>query len=223
MNATSLLARFLELANGSAAYFVSGSFSFLPRLRHYREPEHDLDVAVDARLFGQIRERLGSDDRLHVLSLSEVALADASIVSRLIPFRTSFVHVTTPAGLLDLAHYEATPFALGFNLGAGLRLNLPPSVLDRVETLTWRGLPYRAGPLELAFIPKAIAYHRGPRALPSHHVEDLRRLVPLVDRSFLLELASFRGLRWLGRPLPRLLDPFAALPDLAVRLEAGAG
>lgn len=50
-----------------------------------------------------------------------------------------------------------TPSALSFTLGPGLRLSLPRSGLDRVETVTWQGLSYQAGPLELAFIPKAIA------------------------------------------------------------------
>ena len=102
-----------------------------------------------------------------------------------------------------------------FRLGAGLHLSLPPSVLDRVETLTWRGLSYRAGPPELAFIPKLLAYARRPNAVPSRHVEDLRRLAPLVDRAFLVELAQFRGLRFLGHPLPRWVDPFSSLADLA--------
>lgn len=222
MNAKALLGRFLDLANGSSAYFVSGSFSFLPRLQHYREPEHDLDIAVDTRLFARIRKHLRPDETVHVLSLPEVALADRWIISRLLPARTSFVHVTTSAGLLDLAHYVATPCALRFTLGPGLRLVLPASVFDRVETLTWQGLSYRAGPLELAFIPKALAYEQRSHALPQHHLEDLRRLAPVVDLSFLIELSRFRGLRLLGRPLPRRLDPFAALPDLARSLTNAA-
>jgi hypothetical protein len=222
MDPKALLGRFLELANGSTAYFVSGSFSFLPRLEHYRQPEHDLDVAVDAKLFGRIQQHLHPGETVHVLSLSEVALADASICARLFSPRTSFVHVTTASGLLDFAYYAGTPLALNFTLGPGLRLTLPPSVLDRVETITWQGVSYRAAPIELAFIPKAIAYSRRPDTLQSHHVEDLRRLAPLVDLSFVIELARFRGLRLLGRRLPRLVDPFDSLPDLARRIADAA-
>ena len=217
MNATALLARFLELTKGSSSYFVSGSFSFLSRLHHYREPEHDLDIAVDAALFGQMREQLHSDENLHRLSLPEVALADASFVSWL-PARTSFVHINTPEGLLDCAQYVMTPSGLSFTLGPGLRLTLPQSVLARVETITWQEFSYRAGPVELAFIPKAIAYAKNPSALDRKHVKDLRRLSPLIDPAFLEELAQFRGLHLFGRPLPRGLDPFARLPEIARKI-----
>jgi hypothetical protein len=57
-----------------------------------------------------------------------------------------------------LAYYRVTPSALSFKLGPGLRLELPLSVLDHVETLTWEGIAYRAGPVELAFVPKVLAY-----------------------------------------------------------------
>jgi hypothetical protein len=36
---------------GSEEYFVSGSLSFLPVLGSYREPGHDVDVAVSQGLF----------------------------------------------------------------------------------------------------------------------------------------------------------------------------
>lgn len=138
-------------------------------MQHYREPDHDLDIAVDTALFAEIRKRLQTDQTVHVLSLPEVALAEAAIVSRPLPARTSFVHVTTSAGLLDFAHYNVTPSALSFTLGPSLRFTLPLSVLDRVETITWQGLSYQAGPLELALIPKAIAFRRWPNAL--NHVQ----------------------------------------------------
>jgi hypothetical protein len=125
------------------------------------------------------------------------------------------VHVATSEGLLDFARYRTGPAGLDFRLGAGLRLTLPPSVLERVETVTWRGLSYRAGPIELAFAPKAITYHRRPHALAPHDREDLRRMAPLVDRAFLRELARRGGLRWLGRRLPRWLDPLAPLDRIA--------
>jgi hypothetical protein len=215
MDARPLLSRFLELADGSTQYFVSGSFSFLPRLQYYRDPDHDLDVAIESGSFLRIQKHLRSNETIHVLSLADLAVAEGLIIPRFLPARTSFVHVDTPAGLLDFAHYRLSPRALSFRLGPGLRLSLPHSVLDRVETLTWHGCSYRAGPPELAFIPKLIAFRRRPNALPSRHVEDLRRLAAIVDRSFLTELAQFRGLRFLGRPLLRLLDPFVSLADLA--------
>ena len=221
MDALALLQRFLELADGSEAYFISGSFSFLPRLGDYREPAHDLDIAVEAGLFRRIRARLHSDETVHVLSLPEIALADASIIARLLPVQTSFVHITTPAGLLDLAQYRLTDGEPNFRLGLGLRLALPRSVLDRVETVTWRGISYRAGPIELAFIPKAVAHARRAGALPVHHVEDLRRLAPLVEHSLLKQLACFRGLRWCGYPLPRRLDPFTGLENVVQMLADG--
>ena len=89
--------------------------------------------------------------------------------------------------------------------------------------ITWQGFSYRAGPIELAFIPKAIAYAKNPGALDRKHVEDLRRLSPLIDPAFLAELAQFRGLRLFGRPLPRDLDPFAKLPEIARKIAQSFG
>lgn len=213
MNPRALLARFLELADGSEAYFVSGSFSFLPLIEHYREPDHDLDVAVDARLLNRILGRLGPEDVVRELSCSEVAVADQSAIARFVPGRTSFVHITTRAGLLDLASYTVRRRQLSFSLGFGLRLFLPPSVVQRVKILVWQDLAYRAGPPEIAFLPKAIARHRSPARIPDRHREDLRRLEAIVDPRFVAELVHSRGLRCLGLPLPRALDPFAPLAE----------
>jgi hypothetical protein len=85
-------------------------------------------------------------------------------------------------------------------------------VLDRVKIITWRGIAYRAAPVELAFLPKAIGYIRS--ALPPHHLVDLQHLARIVDWDFIADLLTSGGLRVVGRRLPHFLagwlDPFTS-------------
>jgi hypothetical protein len=198
----------MSAVSASEDYFVSGSLSFLPLAPYYREPEHDVDVAMSSALFQACHAQLAWDGWTEWLALGEIAVANRCIVARALPFRSSFVHIHTPEGLLDIACFDRRRDRLVFRLGAGLTLELPASVLDHVRELSWRGIAYRAGPPELALIPKLASAAPGD----AKHAEDLRRLRPLIRGDLVERLLASGGIRWLRLPLPRCLDPlYAAL------------
>lgn len=181
----------LRIVGESPEYFVSGSLSFLPLLPRYREPKHDVDVGVSVELFRQHRAEFEAAGHLHVLRLSEVAIADASPVTWLLAPRTKFVHIATPDGLIDLSQYRLRSNGIEIFLGAGLTLRVPRTVLERVRMLQWQGLSCRAGPPELAILPKALWYlawkesGADPTPVEQKHLVDLRNASVLVDWEFL--------------------------------------
>lgn len=219
-----LLQRLLDLVGSSDDYFVSGSLSFLPLLPGYREPGHDVDVALSRDLYESCRARFAAGERPAVLRFRDVAVAAESAFAAVLPFRTGFVHVDTPVGLLDLATYRRAAEGLDFRLGAGLGLRLGAWILAEVRELEWAGMRYRAGPVELAFLPKAAWYVRARRSgggRAGKHLEDLRRLVPLVRWEVVGRILAERPFRWRGRPVPMSLDPVPAAAVLSLRNELG--
>jgi hypothetical protein len=230
VDARLLLERLLRVVAGSRDYFVSGSLSFLPLLPPYREPGHDVDAALEQRLFEARRGAISAEGEARVLRLAEVAVAQDSAIARWVSPRTGFVHVETADGLLDLAAYTAGGGRISFGLGGGLSGSLPAQVLDRVRTLEWKGLCYRAGPPELAFLPKALLHVRARRRrspvapeLRKHEL-DLERMLPIVDWDFASLLLREGTLRWLGLRVPglRRLGPLRWL-DLGRLREELAG
>jgi len=224
VNAKHLLARLLEITQGSEEYFVSGSLSFLPLLGNYRAPEHDVDAAIARESFDRRRSRLAPGERVRFLRLAEVAVAGASPLAQFFSPRTSFTHLETPDGLLDLACYRRGARGFVFSLGAGITLELPDLVRGRFRRLSWDGLEYQAGPPELAFLPKAGWYlwaESGRCPLPdAKTLGDLRRLQEIVDWDFVHELLEKGGARWLGRRLPsvlRRLDPSTYVDVMSLR------
>lgn len=233
MSVRQLLERLLRIVADSDDYFVSGSLSFLLLLPAYREPVHDVDASLSVPLFEARREVIAAEGEMHVLRLGEVAVAQDSPITRVLSPRTDFIHVDTPDGLLDLTVYGTTKSSLVFRLGAGFALDVPRDVLRRVSVLSWAGLRYRAGPPELAFLPKAVWYLRaGPAAATGNadlakHLQDLTHLLRIVDWEFLAELMRESSIRWFGRRLPgfvdRRLNPFGGLDlqSLRAQLESG--
>lgn len=214
-----LLGHLFEIVDGSDRYCVHGSLSFLPLVAPYREPGHDVDAALSVDLFNERRrvvERLGT---VETLRLSEIAVAHRMAVTRLLPLSTDFVHVETGEGLLDLTLYRRRPGRFDIRLSGGFSLSLPDLVLERARVLEWRGIRYRAAPLEMALLPKAIALEQLPgdgSAPPPEvdkHALDLRHVGSLIDWEFVARLGDHGVVRWLGRPLPgplnRRLNPFA--------------
>ncbi|MFQ5888659.1 MAG: hypothetical protein ACE5JR_01265 [Gemmatimonadota bacterium] len=226
-NAGLLLERLLETVAGSDDYFVSGSLSFLPLLGNCRQPEHDVDAAIERGVFERGKRVLSAVERIRVLRLSEVAIASELRLPRLLSPRTGFVHVTGPLGLLDVSCYRKRKNALVFTLGAGLTLEVPASVMGRCRDLSWEGVRYRAGPPELAFIPKAVSHLRararrkGSRSPERTNDPDVRRLARIVDWNYVAELLEEGGLRWMGRHLPPAvasrIDPFGGSEILSLR------
>jgi len=149
-----LLERLLHIVSESGDYFVSGSLSFLPLVEPYREPAHDVDASMSVTLFESRRDVIAAQGRIQVLRLGEVAVAQDSRASRVLSPRTDFIHVNTPDGLLDLTVYRIARNSLVIRLGAGLTLEVPRYVLDRIQALTWEGISYRAGPIRISSIPK---------------------------------------------------------------------
>jgi hypothetical protein len=227
INVKFLLLHLLQAVGESDEYFVSGSLSFLPLLGSYRQPAHDVDAAVAQELFQKRKPLFGSAKQLHFLRLSEVAIAAESRLAKALAPQTSFVHIDGPNGLLDLSCYRRGARGLLFSLGAGLTLEVPHAVTARFRMLSWEGVSYQAGPPELAFIPKAAWYLRARPALSGRsgadlkHLEDLKRLVRIVDWDFVRQLLEQGGLRWFGYRLPGRIsswfDPFAASEVLALR------
>lgn len=219
----------LRIVGESPGYFVSGSLSFLPLLPAYREPEHDVDVGVSAELFRERKADFEAAGHVHVLRLSEVAIADASPIARLLAPRTRFVHIDTPDGLIDLSQYRLREGGIELFLGAGLTLRIPSAVLDRVRTLRWQGLSFRAGPPELAILPKVLWYlawkksGAEPTSVEEKHLVDLRKAASLVDWEFAESLLAATELCWLGRRFPRFLTrasiPFRELDVVRMRRE----
>ena len=73
-----LLIRPLQIVGNSDDYFVAGSLSFLPLLGNYREPQHDVDVAIAQDLFSKQAHTLSPQEHIRWLLLSEVAIAGQS-------------------------------------------------------------------------------------------------------------------------------------------------
>jgi hypothetical protein len=215
-----LLLHLLNAVGESDEYFVSGSLSFLPLIGNYRQPAHDVDAAIAQELFQKRKHLFGSAEHIRFLRLSEVAIAAESRLARAVTPQTSFVHIDSPNGLLDLSCYRREAQGLIFSLGAELTLEVPGAVTERFRLLSWEGVTYRAGPPELAFIPKAVWYLRTRATLREQydsdlkHLEDLKRLMRIIDWDFVRQLLEQGGLRWFGRRLPESfrpwLDPFAA-------------
>lgn len=229
MDIAGVLRRLLDILGSSPDYFVSGSLSFLPLVPRYREPRHDVDVGVAAELFEARRAAFEAAGEVHVLRLSEVAIADAASATRLLAPRTGFVHVETPDGLIDLSQFARREGCLELFLGAGLTLRVPGAVLERVRVLEWEGLRYRAGPPELALLPKILWYlaWKDGGAAPSpeeqKHLLDLRHAHALVDWQFAGALVAEAHFCWRGRRFPafldRLLNPFRTLEPARARDE----
>ncbi|MCI0437004.1 MAG: hypothetical protein L0271_25700 [Gemmatimonadetes bacterium] len=166
----------------------------------------------------------------HVLRLPEVAVAQASPLTRFASPRTAWVHVHTPEGLLDVSRFRHASDSLYFGLGLGFELAVPDLVLDRVRVLEYGSLQYRAGPPELAYLPKAVwALMRqrdtGTSESRTTTQDDLTRLPSILDRGFLKQLLERGGVRWLGRPLPdtlkRQLDPFGRAEEILALFDRG--
>jgi hypothetical protein len=219
----SLLSSLLRIVGESEDYFVSGSLSFLPLTGRYRDPEHDVDVGISYPLFEARRQVIEAEGDLQILRLREVAIADTSRLAGILIAKTGVAHLETPDGLLDFGRYRRAGDRLEMPLGLGLAMCFPAGVLERVSTLEWHGQRFRAGPLELAFLPKALGHvlaQQGkapPGALPKKHITDLEQLSPLVDWGFVEFLIAECGVRWLGRRLPSALDPLASLDVAALR------
>jgi hypothetical protein len=182
-----------------------------------------VDVGVSVDTFRQHQDEFEAAGHLHVLRLSEVAIADALPVTRLLSPRTKFVHIHTPNGLIDLSQYRLRDDGIELFLGGGLTLRVPGGILARVRILEWQGLSYRAGPPELAILPKALWYYywrqAGAEATSDDqkHLLDLRNASVLVDWEFSESLLGTSEFCWLGHRVPRFLDlafnPFRK-PDL---------
>jgi hypothetical protein len=229
MNTKLLLERLLTIVGDSDEYFVSGSLSFLPLLGNYRNPVHDVDVAISHELFQTRKHFLDPAEHVRFLTLSEVAIAMESGLARALSPRTGFIHLESPNGLIDLSCYRRRKREFTFSLGLGLTLELPETVAERFCWLEWEGIRYQAGPPELAFIPKAIwclrlgsAYGQ-PACADSKHENDMKHLIRIIDWDFVRDLLKRGGLHWLGYRLPKAinsrLDPFNAKDILALQLK----
>ena len=223
LDVDALLSSLLRIVGPSDDYFVSGSLSFLPLTGRHRAPEHDVDVGISYPLFEARRAVIEREGDLQILRLREVAIADTAPLARILIAKTGFAHLETPNGLLDFGRYRRSGDRLEMSLGLGLAMCFPAVVLERVRTLEWHGLRFRAGPLELAFLPKAVGYalaQQGkppPGGLPKKHITDLENLSLLVDWGFVEFLIAECGVRWHGHRLPSALDPLGGFNVAALR------
>ncbi len=206
------LNKLLCIVGDAKDYFISGSLSFLPLLPDYREPIHDVDVAISIELFQQRKAEFEAAGQPRVLRISEIAIAKESLLAGLPTPKTKFVHVETNNGLIDIAQYQPRKESIELFFGCGLTLRVPNSILERVRLLDWKGLNYRAGPPELALLPKMLCYHdwktRGTKLNREQkkHLADLKNALSLVDWQFSEMLIAAAEFRYLGRRLPNALD-----------------
>lgn len=136
MSIKKLFEALFRIIGDSDDYFITGSLSFLPLIAPYREPGHDIDVAISRELFQTRRDVIVKEGKIKVLRLSEVAVAMDSSITRILVPRTDFIHVDTGEGLLDLSFYRKCKGFIEFKLGAGLTFVVPASVLDRAKILS---------------------------------------------------------------------------------------
>jgi hypothetical protein len=224
-----ILECFLGIVGESPDYFVSGSLSFLPLGPCYREPKHDVDVGVSVELFEQRKAMFEAAGRVHTLRLSEVAIADTSGPARLFAPRTKFVHINTPAGLIDLSQFRVRDDFVELFLGAGLTLAMPSYLLERIRVLEWEGFRFRAAPPELSLVPKVLWYFAwkesgsAPNADEEKHLLDLSHAHSLIDWDFAESVLADSGFYWFGRRFPKLVDralnPFRKLDVARARDE----
>jgi hypothetical protein len=218
-NTVELLRALASITGGSSDYFVMGSLAILPHLPGWREPGEDLDFSVSEALFGRARSAIASLGRLRFLRLPEVAVAHASVFAWVLPFRTSFAHLDTPDGLLDLSVYRRAGDQLLYRLGSGLDLSVPALVAEESRIISWRGVRFRAAPMEYVFVPKIAGYSllRG-RRIPAafrKHAADLEHMAPLVDWELVEHIVRAMRVLWRGIALPaalqRAVNPIARI------------
>ncbi len=229
MSVKKLFESLFRIIGDSEDYFISGSFSFLPLLASYREPAHDIDVSLAKTLFHAQRHIISEEGKIRALRLHEVAVAMDSSITRILAPKTDFFHLETREGLLDISKYSLEDGFIEFKLGAGFTFAIPDSLLERVQSLSWEGFSYRAGPPEFAFLPKAVLYPKLKRSLPAldeegaKHLEDLKRLAQIIDWDFATAFLGQLEIRWLGRPIPRAFDrrfnPFREIDMVRLRKE----
>lgn len=163
MTVDGLFATLEEIVGDSDDYFVIGSLSFLPLVPFYRDPGADLDVSLNREVYERQKDRISRVGSFRVLRLSEVTVARRFVVSRIVSPQTDFIHLRTENGLLDIQLYEEKEDFMETRLGLGSSLSLPRFILERVSTLTWNGIPYRAAPPEWMFAVKSVGYLRAHR------------------------------------------------------------
>lgn len=211
-NTDRLLQTLFEILGETRDYFISGSLSFLPLLDNYRQPGRDVDVSIRKETYRSRNDRFLRAGRRHVLRLSEVAVANKSIVSRVLSPRTGFIHIETPDGLLDTSVYIQGPSTIDLILGLGLTLTMSDAFMRRRNTLRWHDFTYRAAPPETMFVTKAVecmlAHKDGRFAefTQSKHFEDLKRMATIVDWEFAQSFLDSLRVCWNGRRLPESVD-----------------
>ncbi len=202
MSTSGLFALLFELLGGSPHYMVTGSLSFLPLLQPYREPGQDLDVLIRRDALDARRRAFEDAGRLRVLRLPEVALADASRISRVLVPRTGFLHLETGEGLLDIVLYEEDGASLRLVLGLGIRLSMTGAFRARAAHLRWRTHAYHAAAPEFMFLTKAVGYlsalrhGTAPEYRRTKHYDDLRNMATVADWGFARELRDSLRVGW---------------------------
>lgn len=210
-----------DVLAGSPHYMITGSLSFLPLTREYRDPGQDLDVLIRQDVFEANKHAFGNAGLLHVLRVPEVALAGTSPISRVFVPRTGFVHVDTREGILDVALYEEDDASVKLILGLGVRFSMTRAFCTRRNHLHWKAHHYNAAPPEFMFLTKAVGYliaiRDGTASEYEHtkHYADLVQMAPIIDWGFAVELLQSLRVHWRQISFPgwiqQRINPYAIL------------
>jgi len=212
MSTSALLQQLLSILGNTNEYFISGSLSFLPLIQNYREPGRDIDILISKNAYQIIKNKLRDQADEHILSLAEVAVANTSIVTKIISPKTGFIHYETENGLIDLSLYLPSYRNIELILGAGFTLKMSNKFMKRLNEFNWKGYTYQAAPPELMFVTKSVELMRSYRKKnikefsKSKHYQDILQLSKIIDWEFAEEFLESISVCWNKINLPHTLD-----------------
>ena len=212
MSTSALLQQLLSILGNTNEYFISGSLSFLPLIQNYREPGRDIDILISKNAYQIIKNKLRDQADEHILSLAEVAVANISIVTKIISPKTGFIHYETENGLIDLSLYLPSYGNIELILGAGFTLKMSDKFMKRLNVFNWKGYTYQAAPPELMFVTKSVELMRSYRKKnikefsKSKHYQDILQLSKIIDWEFAEEFLESISVCWNKINLPHTID-----------------
>jgi hypothetical protein len=211
----------MESLNGAKDYFISGSLSFLPLIDYYREPGYDIDISINRNLFKKQKHLFWGKGKVHVLNVTEVAVANTSPLTKIIAPKTGFIHIETEEGLIDISLYEDKDNIIGLIMGAGIRFVMTKEFEKRVNILEWKGRKYRAAPPEMMFLTKSVNYFTSIKDgsieayKQTKHYEDIKRMHPIIDWDFASLFLDSLRVQWINIPLPEsiqnIINPYTII------------
>jgi hypothetical protein len=172
----------------------------------------DVDVSIGVALYRKKKSAFKSLGKLHVLRLSEVAVANTSAAAKLISPKTGFIHIEIGDGLLDLSLHRKKKNSIELLFGFGFTFSMTDELAGRLSRLRHQGVEYQSAPFEVMFLTKSVEYIHALRAgcerefMQGKHYLDLCRMAESIDWGFAERYLDSLRVKWMGMPLPRLFQ-----------------